>query len=179
MSTAAELHYLVEVISTSKPRCGPVRVIALDGGAAAGKSSLAAALVARLPAAQVLHLDDLLDGWAGQFDFAGRLRDEVLRPLAAGRPASFQRYDWATGKFAERVPVLAANTLIVEGVSAIDGCAGWQSTGIFLDLPRAERERRWVERDGPLRPRWLDWLDAEDRYFARHPLPPDTIVLPG
>jgi hypothetical protein len=136
--------------------------------------------VARQPASAVLALDDLLAGWSGQFDYADRLHREVLRPLSQNRPGSYRRYDWTAGRFAERVPVPVPETLIVEGVSAIHGCAGAASIGVFLQVPRAERERRWRERDGPLQPAWLGWLDAEDRFFAEHPTPPDTIVLrPG
>jgi hypothetical protein len=168
---------LLARIAAAPPRCGPVRVVAVDGGAAAGKSGLAARLADRLPGSAVLALDDLLDGWAGQFDYAGRLRAEVLSPLGQGRPGSYRRYDWLAGRFAERVPVPVVDTLFVEGVSAIFGCAELASIRLFLQVPRAVRERRWRDRDGPLQPEWTGWLDAEDRFFAGHPTPPDTIVL--
>jgi hypothetical protein len=177
MIAQTELARLADLIGTAEPGCGPVRLVAIDGGAAAGKSSLAAQLVPLLAGAAVLHLDDLLDGWAGQFDFTSRLHDEVLRPLSTGRPVSYRRYDWLAGQFADRVPVPVPTTLLVEGVSAVWACAGWSSVGIFLDVARAVRQRRWIERDGPLQPAWQDWLDREDRYFADHPLPPGTVVL--
>ena len=149
----------------------------MDGGAAAGKSSLAAALASRLDGAAVLSTDDMLDGWTGQFRFWPRLREQVLAPLAAGRPGSYQRYDWHAMRFAEAVEVPASRVLLVEGVSAITACAGWLAVAIFLDVPREVRERRWIERDGPLRQPWKDWLDNEDRYFAEHPLPAGAVVL--
>lgn len=153
-------------------------MVAVDGGAAAGKSSLAMALAVRLDGAAVLSTDAMLDGWAGQFDFWPRLRSDVLAPLAAGRPGSYRRYDWHAGRFAETVPVPASRVLLVEGVSAIAACAGWLSVAIFLDVPRDVRERRWIERDGPLQPAWQAWLDNEDRYFGEHPLPAGAVVLP-
>jgi uridine kinase len=164
-------------IAAASPRCGPVRVVAVDGGAAAGKSSLASWLATRLPDAAVLHLDDLLAGWSGQFDYAERLHRDILRPLSRNLPGNYRRYDWTAGKFADRVAVPIPQTLVVEGVSAIHGCADTVSVPIFLDVPRAERERRWVERDGPLEQSWISWLDAEDRFFAEHRPPPSTIVL--
>jgi hypothetical protein len=170
---------LVGLISAAEPRCGRVRVVAVDGGAAAGKSSLAAALAERLGGATVLPTDALLDGWPGQFSFWSRLRAGVLEPLAAGRPGSYQRYDWHAMRLAETVPVPVPSVLLVEGVSALGACAGRLSVGIFLDVPRPERERRWIRRDGPLQQPWRDWLDAEDRYFAEHPPPPGTVLLPG
>ena len=168
---------LLAAIRHAPPRCGTVRVIAVDGGAAAGKSSLATRLAPLLAEAAVLHLDDLLDGWAGQFDYRDRLHAEVLRPLASGQPGSYRRYDWLAGRFAERVSVPAPHHLIVEGVSALWGCAPFWSVGVFLDVPRAERERRWAERDGPPQPEWRAWLDAEDRFFAEHPVPATALVL--
>lgn len=175
----ADTHRLVGIIETAEPRCGRVRVVAVDGGAAAGKSGLAVALAGRLSGAAVLSTDALLDGWAGQFGFWSRLRDGVLAPLAAGRPGSYRRYDWLAMRFAGTVAVPVPSVLLVEGVSTLGACAGRLSVGIFLDVPRDVRERRWARRDGPLGRPELDWLDAEDRYFAEHPPPPGTVLLPG
>jgi hypothetical protein len=80
-------------------------------------------------------------------------------------------------RFAEAVAVPVPPVLLVEGVSALGACADRLSVGIFLDVPRPVRQRRWIRRDGPLRRPWLDWLDAEDRYFAEHPPPPGTVLL--
>lgn len=170
---------LVALIEAAEPRCGQVRVVAVDGGAAAGKSSLAAALADRLSGSAVLSTDALLDGWTGQFTFWPRLCQDVLAPLAAGRAGSYRRYDWHATRFAETVPVPVPRVLLVEGVSAITACAGRLSTAIFLDVPREERERRWIERDGPLRPAWREWLDNEDRFFSEHPPPPGAVLLSG
>jgi hypothetical protein len=49
--------------------------------------------------------------------------------------------------------------------------------GVFLDVPRLERERRWAARDGPLQPDWVAWLAAEDRFFAEHPVPAEALVV--
>lgn len=174
---SADLAGLAELIEAAEPRCGQVRVVAVDGGAAAGKSSLATALAGRLSGSAVLSTDALLDGWGGQFSFWPRLRQDVLEPLAAGRAGSYRRYDWHAMRFAETVPVPVPRILLVEGVSAITACAGWLSVAIFLDVARAVRERRWIERDGPLRAPWRDWLDNEDRFFGEHPPPPGTVLL--
>lgn len=168
---------LLAAIRTAPPRCGPVRVVAIDGGAGAGKTSLAAELALAVPDATVLHVDDLLDGWAGQFGYRDRLHAEVLRPLAAGQEGSYRRYDWLAGRFAERVAVPVSRYLIVEGVSVLWGCAPFWSVGVFLDVPRAERERRWAARDGAPQPEWQTWLDAEDQFFADHPVPAEALVF--
>lgn len=160
------LEAALDAVGRTRPRCGPVRVVAIDGGAAAGKTSLATELARRLPGTSILHTDDLVDGWSGQFTFWPRLRAEVLEPLAAGRPGRYRRFDWTAGHFDGWVAVPVPRILIVEGVSAIDACGVWLSLGLFLDVPRQVRARRWAERDGAALPQWRTWLDNEDAYFA-------------
>lgn len=170
---------LAERIEAARPRCGSVVVVAIDGGAAAGKSSLAALVAESVPQSLTIHTDDLLAGWGDQFGFWPTLRTSVLQPLAQGRPGRYRRFDWTTGSFGETVEVPVVTTLIVEGVSAITACQPWLSLGIFLDISRDERERRWVARDGPMQPEWQRWLDAEDRFFADNPLPPGSLIRTG
>lgn len=179
MNGRPDLAELATLAGERPPRCGKVRVLAVDGGAAAGKSTVAGLLAARLPGAAVLHTDDLLEGWAGQFGFHHRLREQVLAPLAAGLPGRYRRYDWIAGRFGDEVTVEVPDVLIVEGVSALCGCTGYSCLDIFVDVPRAVRERRWIARDGDPQPEWQTWLDREDRYFAGHSLPVGTVVLSG
>ncbi len=177
MSGVWDLAALAARTMATPPRCGLVRVLAIDGGAAAGKSTVAAQLAALLPGSVVLHTDDLLDGWDGQLGFHHRLREQVLAPLAAGRPGRYRRYDWIAGAFGTEVVVAVPKCLVIEGVSALLACAGYSSLEIFVDVPRSVREQRWIERDGPPQPEWQAWLDREDLYFAAHPLPVSTVVL--
>src|SRR5436305_14704349 len=114
---------LLATVRDAPARCGSVRVIAIDGGAAAGKTSLADRVAGALPRASVLHLDDLLAGWTGQFGYRERLHAEVLRPLADDRPASYRRYDWVLGRFDGPVAMPVPRYLLVEGVSALWGCS--------------------------------------------------------
>ena len=72
------------------PRLGPVRLVAVDGGAGSGKTSFAARLAAALDGVPVLHTDDFLDGWRpGGFLVASGVpgavppAHRVIRPVAA------------------------------------------------------------------------------------------------
>jgi len=168
---------LVELTAELAPSCGPVRVVAVDGGAGAGKTTLAGRLAHAHPRARVLHLDELLDGWAGQFGYRDRLHEQVFRPLADGQPARYQRYDWTREQFADWVELPVPDLLIVEGVSAVWGCDRWLGLGVFLALDRMDRLRRWIERDGPAQPEWLAWLEAEDAFFGRHPVSGDRVRI--
>jgi uridine kinase len=168
---------IVAAIAHTEPRVGHVTVVAVDGGAASGKSSLAGAVANALPDVAVIHTDDLLDGWDGQFAFWPRLRTQVLDPLAAGLPARYQRYDWIAGRFTDWIEVPVPKVLVVEGVSAIHACAEYLTIGVLLDVPRSERERRWRSRNGELQPEWVRWLDREDAYFGANPVPAGVLVL--
>jgi 8-oxo-dGTP pyrophosphatase MutT (NUDIX family) len=158
----------------ARPRCGTVRVVAVDGGAAAGKSTVARALAEEIGrrgrTAEVVQTDFLLDGWDGQFTFHDRLRRQVLEPLAAGRPGRFDRYDWHAGRFVGVSEVPVAEVVLVEGVSAIVACDGFAALTMWLELDRPTRERRWLDRDRAdrLAPEWVTWLDREETFFADH-----------
>lgn len=169
-------------VLAAPPRCGPVRVVAVDGGAASGKSTLARALAtavrARGATAEVVQTDFLLDGWAGQFTFHDRLRTGVLAPLAVGRAGRFARYDWHAGRFDGVTDVPVTDVVVVEGVSAVAACGDAAALTVWLELDRAERERRWCARDraAEVQPEWVTWLDAEDAWFAAHPVRADVVV---
>lgn len=176
MASDVDVDAVAAAVRLRPPACGTVRVVAIDGGAASGKSTLAELLGVTLQA-PVLHVDDMLDGWSGQFTYGPRLREHVLTPLAAGDPGTYRRYSWLRGRFVRTVPVPVTPILIIEGVGAISACRDAACYRIFLDVPRPERERRWAARDGsPLRPQWLSWLDAEEPFFAAHPPRADLVV---
>ncbi|MHA3702505.1 NUDIX domain-containing protein [Jatrophihabitans sp. YIM 134969] len=176
---------LADRVLAAPPRLGTVRVVAVDGGAAAGKSTLARALAAavrdRGHTAEVLQTDFLLEGWDGQFTFHDRLRDDVLAPLAAGRPGRVARYDWHAGRFDGETEVRVADVVVVEGVSAVAACGDAAALTVWVDLDRPERERRWLARDREdhLLPEWRRWLDREDAWFAAHPVSADVVVGGG
>jgi hypothetical protein len=165
---AGRIEAICAALRAAAPACGAVRVLAIDGGAGAGKSTLARAVATALtdPLAAIVHTDDLLDGWQDQFTFWPRLRAQVLEPLAAGVGARYRRYDWNRGSFGDWTEVGVPRYLIVEGGSAIEACGHFASLGVLLLIERTIRERRWRERDGEIGPAGLRWLDAEDDYFA-------------
>jgi uridine kinase len=169
---------LQQAFREAEPRCGSVTVVAVDGGAGAGKSTLAHQLLGGLEGAALLCTDDLLDGWGDQFGFWARLSEQVLYPLSRGRAARYRQYDWTAASFGPPIELPVPAILIVDGGSSIQACGDYLAVGIYLAVPRSQRERRWIERDGPVQPEWLRWLDAEDRYFAAWRPDKRVIVLP-
>jgi len=159
---------LVARASSARPRLGGVRVIAIDGPAGSGKTTLADALGAR--GATVVHLDDLYEGWSGlEGSLWPRLAAQVLEPLRRGRPGRYQRYDWHAGAFAEWVDVLVPALLVVEGCGsarrAVDPVAVLR---VWVEAPADLRLERGLARDGAdAREHWLTWMSDEAEHFAR------------
>ena len=112
-------------------RLGDGRLVCVDGPAGSGKSTLARAVAeagqSRVPSVHVIHTDDLLDGWRGLPGLGRRLFDDVVAPLAAGRPAQYRRYDWVAGAFAEEHVVAPMDLLVLDGVGT--GHPSWLRTG--------------------------------------------------
>ncbi|MGK4584610.1 uridine kinase family protein [Kitasatospora sp. HPMI-4] len=155
------------------PSCGPVRLVAVDGHAGAGKTTFAARLAAALGGAPVVHLDDLATH-AEPFGWVERLRTEVLEPLAAGRMAEHRVYDWTLRRFAEHRRVPPAPVVLIEGVgSGRRELRPRLAHLIWMELDAAAARERGERRDGPeLAEFWVGWAAAEQRHFAADPSRP-------
>jgi uridine kinase len=159
----------VRVLRTA-PRVGSTRLVCVDGPAGSGKTTLAQAMAGALQDAVVVHMDDLYRGWETDFDEVhDRVGRQLVQPLRAGRPACYQRYDWAAGRFDEWVEVAPPPVLVLEGVAS--GSArrdADMSQLVWIEAARDERIRRGVERDGPeVLPHWLAWMRHEEAEHAR------------
>lgn len=161
---------IVELARSREPRCGTTRVIAIDGSAGAGKTTLAAAVTTllRLSPEHVVHLDDLYPGWDGLAAAPGLLTDLVLSPIAQGRPGSYRRWDWYAGARAESVTVPVGPWLLVEGcASSVRPAGGYAAAVVWVAAPEDVRLQRGLARDGDIfAPHWRRWAAREDALFA-------------
>jgi uridine kinase len=161
---------LAATILARPPRLGATRLVAVDGPSGTGKSVFAGRLAdAFEPAPPIVNTDDLLDGWDDQFTFWTRLEADVLRPLRAGRPGRYRRYDWTRRAFGDDwTSVPPANVVILEGVSAARAAIRPELTfAVYVTAPRELRLERTLRRDGEgLRPDLERWQRGEDRHFA-------------
>lgn len=161
------LDALAHRITLVRPRAGSTTIVAIDGPAGSGKTTLAARLATRLDA-PVVHMDDLYPGWDGLAEAARTVAEQVLVPLGANRSARYRRYDWHRGEYAEWVDVPAGPVLIIEGCgSGSTPGAGYLSMLIWVEAPHDIRMARGIERDGDgFRPHWQRWARQEDALFA-------------
>jgi uridine kinase len=161
-------------ILAAPPRLGPVRLVAVDGHAGAGKSTFArrVAVAVRDTGATVaeLHTDDLLEGWGDLDGYWPRLESSVLGPLRRGAAGAYHPYDWLARRFADEVrPVPVTDVLVIEGVaSGRSEGRGALSLLVWVDAPEVLRLRRGLARDGEsMRAQWLRWMTDETVHFSR------------
>lgn len=166
-SLVVDLNHIVESI---RKRSGPIRLVAIDGPAGAGKSVFAARLSKAAAGAPVIHTDDFASA-DNPINWWPRLLEQVIQPFARGQAARYQRYDWTSESLAEWHTVGPAAIVIIEGVTS--GRSEWAehiSFLIWMETPRHERLRRGVERDGiEAQGLWESWMRDEDAHYARDP----------
>ena len=152
-------------IRSAPPRCGRVRLVAVDGPGGAGKSVFADRL-ARALGGPVIHTDDFAS-WDNPHNWWPRLEHQVLGPLERGEPVRYQCWDWVENRLGEWLDVPGSDVVIVEGVSSSRSAAKDRLTmAIWLESPREVRLKRGIERDGEsMRPAWDRWMAEEDAFF--------------
>lgn len=163
----ADVERVLTAYRASRPPRGGCRIVAVDGPSGSGKTTLGVAL-ARAIGCPVLHMDEFFPGWDGLDEAPGLLTDQVLKPFAAGTPATYRRWDWERCRWGETVVLPVPEALVVEGCGASVGPAGaYAAVRVWVEAPRALRMARGLARDGEsYAPHWQRWADQEDRVFA-------------
>ncbi|WP_368496745.1 AAA family ATPase [Herbiconiux sp. A18JL235] len=159
-------------------------VILIDGPSGSGKTALAQRLLAEWAGADrptLVHLDDIYPGWDGLDAASAHVAEHLLRPLRAGRPARWQRWDWAADRPAEWVDVDPAHPLVVEGCGALSAeNAALADLRVWVETDDDERKRRALARDGELYAREWDRWERQWRQFVARENPREraTVVVP-
>jgi hypothetical protein len=146
------------------------RVVAVDGRGGGGKSTLADRLHRVLPAAAVVHTDDVA-WWHSRFGWADLMIDGILAPVHAGRDVRFRPPAWAPRGRTGSIDVPAGtSTLIIEGVGASRReVVDLIDVAVWVQSDFAEAERRGIERDmardgmdhTTAHREWHAWADEE------------------
>jgi uridine kinase len=164
---------VADAVLAAPARLGRTRLVCVDGRAGAGKTTFADALAAQLRGGDldvaVLRLDALYEGWHGLPAMAGRLRREVVAPLATGRSARVRRWDWDRDRWGESLRITPVDVLILDGVgSYARGIDAYVSYLVWLEADASERRRRALARDGDaFAARWDAWAADEEHVLAR------------
>ena len=145
-------------------------LIAVDGFSGAGKTTLATELAAALRAhhtVSLFHLEDVYPGWDGLADGIAYFSEQVAAPLAAGRTAHWQQWDWAAGRYGEQRTTEPAEIVIFEGVgSSAAAVRHLLDAAVWVDAPAGLRREQALARDGDTyAPHWERWA-AQERSWA-------------
>ncbi len=151
-------------------------VIAIDGGAGSGKTTLAMLLKERFGAA-VIHTDDFflrpeqrtperLAQAGGNFD-RERFFREVILSLRKDTAFSYQRFDCHTMSLAEMIEVPFTPLLVIEGsYSHHPFFDGFYDLRVFLQISPALQKERILERNRESSEMFFTrWIPLEERYF--------------
>ena len=148
-------------------------LLAIDGPAGAGKTTLAAKLEAEYSVhstVRVIHMDDLYDGWD---DALGQSLTDVLREITAahlsGNQCTIKIFNWHLMKFDREEVITATNYLILEGVGAAQKVvreAG--ATTYWLDIDAETGLKRVLARDGAhIEAEMRQWQIQQSIHFAK------------
>ena len=153
-------------------------LVALEGGSASGKTTLAA-LLETVYGCSVFHMDDFFlrpeqrtpERYAqpgGNVD-RERFWQEVLEPLRRGADTiAYRRYDCQTGRLLEPAAVAVGSMAVVEGAYSLHpDLAPAYDLRVFLDIDPALQKARIFRRNvPPQRDRFFDtWIPLEQAYF--------------
>ena len=155
----------------------PFVIIAIDGSAASGKSTLAEQLV-QLYDCNLFHMDDFFlrpeqrtpERFAevgGNVDYE-RFQEEVLLPLKSGNSFSYRPFDCSTFTLAAPVTVAPKKLNIIEGTYSHHPYFGNPyDLKILLTVDKETQRQRILERPAFLHKRFFEeWIPMENRYFA-------------
>ena len=153
-------------------------ILAIEGGSASGKTTLAAKLKA-IYNCPVFHMDDFflrpqqrtqqrLAEPGGNVD-RERFLEEVLLPLRRGEEVAYRRYDCSTGTVCAPESIQPGRLNIVEGAYSMHPLlAEHYDFTCFLTTKAEVQRKRILSRNGPeVGQRFFtQWIPLEERYFA-------------
>ena len=168
-----ELYKSIDALLKEKDKI----IVALEGGSASGKTTLAEELKQRYEA-NVFHMDDFflrpeqrtkerLAEPGGNVD-RERFYEEVVIPLRNGESVEYRRFDCSTFTLQPSVKVSPKRLTIVEGAYSMHPEFGkYYDLSVFLTIdPELQRERI-LKRNGLEKAEQFfgEWIPMEQEYF--------------
>jgi uridine kinase len=149
-------------------------IIAIDGPAGAGKTTLARELSLAFSckiSVQVIHMDDLYAGWENALsDDLSKVLQYLVNQHESGLPAKIQRYNWIRSAFEESEELAVSDLLILEGVGSGDKDLQERFAAlIWMEIDPEVGLARVIKRDGlQVQDQMQKWLATQAQYFSQH-----------
>ena len=170
--------YLPLFTEIDKLLCNGNAIVAIDGGSASGKTTLAS-LLEQVYDCNVFHTDDFflqphqrtperLAEIGGNLD-RERFADDVLRSVCMQEAVKYERFDCSTQTLGELITVPHNALTVIEGAYSLHPAFGqYYHLAVFLDVDPATQRERIIKRNAPvLAQRFFDeWIPLENAYFS-------------
>ena len=148
-------------------------LIAIDGRAGAGKTTLAANFFEALSAentVEVIHMDDLYDGWENALsERLTQTLESIVKSHQNNRAFEIDIFNWQSMSFDSKRTINPVDILILEGVGAgqkVVRDAG--ATLYWLDIDADVGIARVLKRDGnQIASQMKQWQIVQERHFLR------------
>jgi len=149
----------------------PGEVIAIDGPAGSGKTTLANQLKSDISLIEIIHLDDLYQGWQDAFSqrLTNSVIEQILKPISKKLKFNYEIYDWKSNNFHKSKDVQVNKIYILDGVSSGQSqFRSYLSKIIWLNISDEIGLSRVLSRDGleilmPMK----EFQKAQKLHFAR------------
>jgi len=146
-------------------------LMAIDGPAGSGKTSLAKQLSSKLTAFAIIHMDDLYNGWddALTATLTNHLREWIIDPLATQQNVRYQQFNWVSNEYGPWVEIKDFDLLILEGVGAAqEAIRQHADLTIWIEVGPQIGLARVLNRDGAqILPYMLKWQERERAHFLK------------
>ena len=159
-------------LCTSSPTVGRTHIIAIDGPAGAGKTTLAMqvsqALTSRF-SVEVVHMDDLYNGWDGALgENLTELLSKIIEAQRKSQNFALPHFDWSTNKYSNPRDLKPPQILILEGVGSARAIVrDSATTTIWIEVDRTIGIERVIARDGEeIESHMKQWLIDQEIYFT-------------
>lgn len=148
-------------------------LIAIDGRAGAGKTTLAASFYEELSADKtvaVIHMDDLYDGWENALsERLTQTLESIVKSHQSKVAFEIDIFNWQSMSFDSKRVIHPVDVLILEGVGAgqkVVRDAG--ATLYWLDIDAEVGIQRVLNRDGnQIASQMKQWQIAQEIHFLR------------
>ena len=143
--------------------------LAIDGVAGSGKTTLASRLCGDLKNCQVVHMDDLYEGWNDPLSqrLTAKVLRELIEPFNQQIPIRYQKFDWILNRFDKFEDLKTSNILILEGVgSGQREFRKYLSKTIWVEYDPSQGFDRVIARDGEgIRGEMVNFLLDQNKHF--------------
>jgi uridine kinase len=146
-------------------------LIAIDGPAGAGKTTLAAKFERELSinnSVSVIHMDDLYAGWENALDEQLTLRlKKIVEAFTSHNPFTISIFNWHTYSFDSFQTIEPTDVLIIEGVGAGQKVVRESGATVYwLDIEPSIGLERVLARDGrEYELQMRTWQIDQERFF--------------